>query len=108
MYNDLVGDPCSVSACYTGCTGGAPPCPNPVVEPILGCIKFTNYWRMTILNTNTVDVLYTINGIQQPSIIAPGGTGIFNTATGGLHTVVFKCIHDQTKVSAPSTITLNC
>ena len=108
VYNDLVGDPCSVSACYTGCTGGAPPCPNPVVEPILGCIKFTNYWRMTILNTNTVDVLYTINGIQQPSIIAPGGTGIFNIATGGLYTVVFKCIHDQTKVSAPSTITLNC
>jgi hypothetical protein len=67
---DPIGDDCSISACYTGCTGSSPPCPNPVVEPILGCVKASSYWRLKITNTNSEADSFTVDGVfKEPFII---------------------------------------
>lgn len=101
-----VSDPCTLSFCYTGCTGGLS-CVLPT-PPVASC-SFTGFGptrTLTVLNNNSKAVFWSVNGVDK-GIINPGFTGTAFYPNGSVLEILFKCI-DDISVTTSLTYTLTC
>lgn len=106
-YTSTGGDPCTLSICYTGCTG-ASTC-TLTDDPSAACSTtgaLPGNRRLTVTNINAKSVLCFVDGVFK-GVIGAGGNLIGYYPNNTTHTILFKCVDDVNEQRS-ITYLLNC